>query len=53
MLLISSFPTASAISGNVILFEVKILSRNIEETTLAKYFIKVTAGPSFKPLVNK
>ena len=30
-------------SGNMILFQIKVLARNIKETTLAKYFIKLTA----------
>ena len=32
---------------NVILFQNKVNARNIKETTLARYFIKVTARPSF------
>ena len=32
---------------NVILFQIKVNTRNIKETTLARYFIKVTAHPSF------
>ena len=34
-------------TGNVILFQIKVNARNIKETTLARYFIKVTAHPSF------
>ena len=37
-------------SGNMILFQIKVLARNIKETTLAKYFIKLTARPSFTRL---
>ena len=33
--------------GNVILFQNKVFVRNITETTLARYFIKVTALPCF------
>ena len=32
---------------NVILFQIKVNTRNIKETTLARDFIKVTARPSF------
>ena len=32
---------------NVILFQIKLLVRNIKETMLARYFIKVTTRPSF------
>ena len=53
ILFISSFSTSSTKfsefdAGNVILFQVKIFGRNIKETMLARYFIKVTARPSFK-----
>ena len=34
----------------MILFQVKVLGRNIKETTLARYFIKVTARPSYMRL---
>ena len=37
-------------SGNMILFQIKVFGRNIKETTLAWYFIKVTARPSFTRL---
>ena len=37
-------------AGNVILFQIKVNARNIKETTLARYFIKVTARPSFTRL---
>ena len=33
--------------GNVILFQIKVSGRNIKETALATYFVKVTARPSF------
>ena len=39
--------------GNMILFQIKVFVRNIKETTLAKYFIKVTARPSLKRLSHK
>ena len=35
---------------NVILLQIKVDARNIKEATLARYFIKVTAGPSFMKL---
>ena len=31
----------------MILVQIEVLGRNIKETTLAKYFTKVTARPSF------
>ena len=34
-------------AGNGILFQIKVNARNIKETILAAYFIKVTARPSF------
>ena len=34
-------------AGNVILFQIEDSARNIKGTTLAKYFIKITARPSF------
>ena len=37
-------------AGNMILFQIKVNSRNIKETTLARYFIKETARPSFTQL---
>ena len=51
----SSFTTSSARfskfdAGNVILFQIKVFSRNIRETTLATYVIKVTVRPSFTRL---
>ena len=33
-----------------ILFQIEVTTRNIKETTLARYFIKVTARPSFTQL---
>ena len=36
--------------GKLILFQIKVFTRNIKETTLARYFIKVTARPSFRRL---
>ena len=52
MLFIGSFTIISARfskfdAGNVILFQIKVFGRNIKETTLARYFIKVTTRPSF------
>ena len=52
ILFISSFSTNSARfsefdAGNVILFQIKVFGRNIKETALTRYFIKVTARPSF------
>ena len=49
----SSFTTSSArfrqfAAGNTILFQIKICGRKIKETTLARYFIKLTVCPSFK-----
>ena len=49
----NSFSTSSAKfsefdAGNVILFQIKVFGRNIKETTLAKYFLKLTVWPSFK-----
>ena len=48
----SSFSTSSAKfsefdAWNMILFQIKVFGRNIKMTTLAKYFIKVTAWPGF------
>ena len=37
-------------AGNVVLFQIKVNARNIKKATLARYFIKVTARPSFTPL---
>ena len=37
-------------AGNVILFEIKVFGRNIKETKLARYLIKVTSHPSFTQL---
>ena len=51
----SAFSTSSAKfskfdAGNVILFQIKVFGRNIKETTLARYFIKVTSRPGFTRL---
>ena len=51
----SSFTTSCArlrtfYARNVILFQIKVNTRNTKETTLARYFIKVTARPSFTQL---
>ena len=35
---------------NVILFQIKVNTINIKKTTLARYFTKVTARPSFTRL---
>ena len=35
---------------NVILFQIKVNATNIKESTLTRYFIKVTARPSFTQL---
>ena len=37
-------------AGNVILFQIKVNARNIKETALVRYFIKVTVRPSFTRL---
>ena len=52
MLFINSFSASLAKfskfdAGNVILFQIKDFCRSIKETKLARYFIKVTACPSF------
>ena len=52
MLFRGSFSTSSAEfnksnAEDIILFQVKVFNRNIKETTLARYFIKVTVRPSF------
>ena len=56
ILFIDLFNTSSARSsefngGNVILSQIKVKAGNIKETTLAKYFVKVTAHPSFPRLI--
>ena len=33
--------------GNAILFQIKVFSNKIKETTLLRYFVKATAHPSF------
>ena len=55
ILFVSSFTTNSTRFSNfdirnMILFQMKVFGRNIKETTLARYFIKVTGRPSFKQL---
>ena len=55
ILFLGSFTTSSARfsefdAGSVILFQVKVFSRNIKKTTLARYFIKVTVRPSLTRL---
>ena len=50
ILFVVSFTTSSARFSkfdrqNVILFEIKVFGRNIKETMLARYFVKVTARP--------
>ena len=55
ILLISPFSTSPTKSSefdvvNMMLFQVKVFDRKIKETTLAKYFIKVTVRPSFTRL---
>ena len=55
ILCIGSFTTSSAKfnkfdAGNLILFQIKVFVKTIKETTLAMYFIKVTARPSFTRL---
>ena len=37
-------------ASNVILFQIKVFSKNIKETTLVSYFTKVTARSSFTRL---
>ena len=55
ILFLGSFTTSSARFsefdvGSVILFQVKVFSRNIKKTTLARYFIKVTVRPGLTRL---
>ena len=55
ILFVSSFTTNSTRFSNfdirnMILFQMKVFGRNIKETTLSRYFIKVTGRPSFKQL---
>ena len=33
-----------------VLFQIEVFGRNIKDTTLARYFMKVTARPSFTRL---
>ena len=51
-LFVSSFTTSSTRFSkfgihNLIFFQIKVFGRNITDTSLARYFIKVTARPSF------
>ena len=55
ILFINSFSTSSTkfskFNARILnLFQIKVFSRNIKETTLVKCFIKVTARPSFTRL---
>ena len=55
ILFISGFFTSTARfskfdAENVILFQIKVFDRNIKETTLERYFIKVTTRPRFMSL---
>ena len=55
MLFVSSFTTSFVRLSefyirNVVLFQIKVFRRNIKETTLARFFIKVTAHSSFTRL---
>ena len=43
-------PAVQDSAGNVIWLQFKVNARNIKETALARYFIKVTARPSFTRL---
>ena len=50
--MLKSFTTSSGKfskfgASNAILFQIKVFGKNIKETTLANYFTKVTARPSF------
>ena len=54
-LFISSFATGTTRfskfdAGDVVLFQIKVSGRNIKGTTLTRYFINVTARPSFRRL---
>ena len=44
---ISSASCSEFDTGYVILFQIKVFSRKIKETALARYFIKATVRPSF------
>ena len=37
-------------AGNVVLLQIKVFGRNIKETGLTRYFMKVTVRPSFTQL---
>ena len=52
---VNLFATSSArfiefATRNLVLFQIKVFGRNVKETTLARYFIKVNACPSFTRL---
>ena len=47
---ISSVKFSQFDAGNVILLKIKVFGRNIKETSPARYFLKVTARPSFARL---
>ena len=48
ILFISSFSKFSKFNvGNGILFQIKVFGSNVKKTLLARYFIKVTAHPSY------
>ena len=58
ILFISSFSTSFAKfsefdAGNVILFQIKVFGGTIKETTLSRYFTKVTVRPSFTVIKGK
>ena len=44
---IISFPKLEHFVRNVILFQIRVFSRDIKEAALTKYFIKVTVYPCF------
>ena len=52
MLFVDFFTTSCVqdSAGNVILFQIKVSARNIKETALARYFVKVTVRPGFTRL---
>ena len=55
LLIINSFSPVLQNLANLmpetrVLFQIEVFGRNIKDTTLARYFIKVTARPSFTRL---
>ena len=56
MLFISPFSTTARFSKfdirNVILFQIKVFGKSIKETTVVRYFIKVTVRLSFALLLR-